>query len=101
MKILSILVWIVATMLGVWMILSTNVAWIGFWGPWGAAFCLAFYPAAFIGSPFVRLAQGANPWVFMDYAAMVLFLVCVRLGSSLNMRLSRRHYLDFNEWNKV
>jgi hypothetical protein len=98
MRLVSILVWFLASVLGVWMILSTNIAWIDLWGPWGGVFCFALYPIAFIGSPVIRLIEGASPLVFLDYAAMALFLVCVKAGSNLNLRLARRQNPDWQSW---
>jgi hypothetical protein len=100
MRLVAILVWVVASVLGIWMILSTNIVWINLWGPWGGVFCFIFYPVAFIGSPIIRLAQGATPLYFLDYAAMVLFLVCVRVGSNLNVRLAQGRDTHFRDWQK-
>jgi hypothetical protein len=100
MRLLSILVWMIASVLGIWMIISTNITWISLWGPWGGIFCFILYPIAFIGSPIIKLTQGSTPLVLLEYLAMVVFLGCVRTASTLSVRIAQGKYAGYQALGK-
>jgi hypothetical protein len=80
MRALSVVFFIAAFGLGIWILICSFSTWIALWGVGGAVFNFFLFPVAILGYPFVQWKLTGGVLVFWSYLDIALVIAFYLLG---------------------